>query len=123
MSAQGGFETISRTDTKIENSWKIINELYTFHPLRHNLHSLSLHPIRFCVPLHTDPSEHVDRASFLKLESVSGSWVLPGNHTMPCCLYDRASFPILEAVVGRHTEIHASGVPEFLDVDAPDYSP
>ena len=25
--------------------------------------------------------------------------------------------------VGRHTEVDASGVPEFLDLDAPDCSP
>ena len=65
----------------------------------------------------------MDRTSFLKFESVSGVLALSGYHTMPRGLYDRTAFPVLKAIVGGDTEVDASGVPEFIDVDAPDCCP
>ena len=40
-----------------------------------------------------------------------------------CCFYDRASIPVLEAVVRCDTEVDAPCRSEVLDVNAPDRSP
>ncbi len=90
------------------------------NPIRHNLHCLSLHSIGTGIPLYPEPPEHVDLASLLKLESVSGFLTLPGHDPMPCGLYDRTAFPVLEAVVCGDTEVDAPRVSEILDVDTSD---
>ncbi len=92
------------------------------NPVSHNLHSLPLHPISTGISLYPEPSEHVNLASFLKFECVSGILVLPGYDPMPGGLNDRTSFPVLEAVVRCDTEVDALRVTEILYINAPDCS-
>ena len=60
------------------------------------------------------------RCPFLDDIQIGASFTLPGNNPVPCCLYDRASLPVLEAVVRCDTEVYAPRVPEILDVDTSD---
>ena len=46
-----------------------------------------------------------------------GALFLPYNYPVPCCFYDRASIPVLEAVVRSDTEVDAPRFPEILEVD------